>query len=329
MKPIIGITMGDPKGIGPEIIAKAWRELSDEQRQQIRIYGDRAALDAASRLVGQNFDPKHLIITSSTASVMGALTESEAARMTLAALDAAIADAEQHRIAALITGPVSKRRIQELHPDFLGHTEYLAQAAHARDVVMMFFSEERICLHAPSGLTKQLAVALVTAHIPLRDVPRAITRERVGLTIRRMHEGLEQLIGCKDGRIAVMALNPHAGEKGSMGDEEERIIVPAILQAQREGINCVGPIAADGLFTRLADFDYDAVVAMYHDQGLLPIKLLCQGKCVNVSLGLPYIRTSPGHGTAENIAWLGRADASGMIAAIRLTEQFVQQQHSR
>ncbi len=323
MKPLIGITMGDPKGIGPETIARAWQGLTDAERGQFRIYGDRAAFDAAATLCGSGFDPKELVICSSTGSAMGALSDAEAARMALSAINAAIEDARAGRIAAVVTAPVNKRRLQSVEAGFLGHTEYLARATRSRDAVMMFASEGRVLLDAESGLERQLCISMTTTHLPISDVPKAVTRERVLATIRRTHEALERHFALPEGRIAVLALNPHAGEGGTLGDEEERAIAPAVARAQEEGINCVGPLPADGVFTRLSDFDYDALVAMYHDQGMLPVKLLCQGRCVNLTLGLPFIRTSPGHGTAEKIAWLGKADAQGMQSAMQLTRRLV------
>ena len=120
-----------------------------------------------------------------------------------------------------------------------------------------------------------------------------------------------------------MALNPHAGELGSIGHEEARVIAPAIAVAQKEGINCVGPLPADSIFRKMKDFDFDAIVAMYHDQGLIPVKLICQGQCINMTLGLPYMRTSPSHGTAEDLAWLGQADHANMLVAMRKTRELV------
>ncbi|MFA5812116.1 MAG: 4-hydroxythreonine-4-phosphate dehydrogenase PdxA, partial [bacterium] len=260
---------------------------------------------------------------SSSSGHAGNVSDAEAARMALSAINAAVDDIKAGKISALITAPVNKQRIQSAHHGFRGHTEYLARLARVNDAVMMFFSEGPVSLNPETGLQKQLCVSLVTTHIPLKSVPKAITRERLLLTIRRTHEALERHFACPEPRIAVLSLNPHAGEGGSIGREEETVIKPALLAAQKGGINCVGPLPADGLFGRLADFDYDAVVAMYHDQGILPIKLLCQGKCVNITLGLPYIRTSPGHGTAEDVAWLGQADAENMLSTIRLTRRLV------
>lgn len=327
MKNLIGITMGDPKGIGPEIIAKAWRHLDGQERDQLILYGDHTALAAAAELANVAFDHKHLVTTSATHPPIQKIDDAEAARLAISALDAAIDDTASGRLVGLVTAPVSKRRLQLKKPGFLGHTEYLAKAAHVRDAVMMFASSEPLSVEQ-GGVSKatpirNFCVSLVTMHLPIKEVPAAITTERVLTTIRKTAKALDQYFACPDGRIAVTALNPHAGEGGSLGHEEKSAIAPAIARALKEGINCVGPLPADGLFRKLEDFDADAVVAMYHDQGLLPAKLLFQSRCVNITLGLPYIRTSPSHGTADDIAWLGTADEASMLAAIRLTRRLV------
>lgn len=323
MKNIIGITMGDPKGIGPEILAKSWKALSEEERDQILIYGDHSIMDQAAMLVGAELDPKHMVTTSSTAGPASKLSDVEAARTALSAIDAAIEDISSGKISSIVTAPVNKHRLQAVHARFLGHTEYLAKAAGVREPTMMFCSEGKIFINSAADLHKRLCVSLVTMHLPIKDVAKSITKERVLTTIRRTHKALDEYFACPDARIAVMGLNPHAGESGSIGHEDEKFVSPAVIGAEDEGINCIGPISADSLFNKMADFDYDAVVAMYHDQGLLPVKLMCQGRCINITLGLPYIRTSPSHGTAEDIAWLGQADNDNMVATIHLTRELI------
>ena len=323
MKELIGITMGDPKGVGPEVIAKAWAALRPKERERFVIYGDHGVLEQAALLAKTELDPKHIVTTSSASGAATKLTDVEAARTAISAIDTAVEDIGAGKIAGVITAPVNKHRMQMVLPNFLGHTEYLAKAAHLREVTMMFFSEGQVCLNAETKLLRQICVSLVTMHLPLKDVHKHITKERVLATIKRTHKALEEYFACPDARIAVMALNPHAGEGGSIGHEEETAISPAVIQAEDEGINCVGPLPGDSMFGKLADFDFDAIVAMYHDQGLLPTKLLCQGRCVNMTLGLPYIRTSPSHGTAEDIAWLGKAEHTNMLAAMRMTRALV------
>ena len=319
----IGITMGDPKGIGPEIIAKAWRELSEDEKTQFVIYGDRAILSAISELVDVEFNPKQLVITSTTTLPTTNISDSEAARIAMSALDAAVDDVKDGRIGAIVTAPINKRRIRRVRPDFIGHTEYLARLTNTKDEVMMFCADEYLTTEGVQSPAKQLCISLVTTHLPLHEVPSMITEKRLLNTLRKTSEAMHNYFACPDARIAVMGLNPHSGENGMIGNEEIDVILPAIEKARREGINCEGPYAADGMFNNLKDFDYDAVIAMYHDQGLLPIKLLCQSHCVNVTLGLPFIRTSPGHGTAEDKAWQGRADGTNLLATIHLTRKLV------
>jgi 4-hydroxythreonine-4-phosphate dehydrogenase len=323
MKQLIGITMGDPKGVGPEVVAKAWASMDEGERDHYLIYGDHNILEQASMLSKTPIDPKHVVTTSSAQGQATKLTDTEAARTAVSAIDTAVEDISSGKISAIVTAPVNKHRVQSVHPQFVGHTEYLAKSAHVREVTMMFFSEGTVCIDPATQLQRQLCISLVTMHVPLKDVPKAITKERVVQTIRRTHKAMEEHFACPEARIAVMALNPHAGESESIGHEDAKVIAPAVEKAEDEGINCVGPIPADSVFHKLADFDYDAVVAMYHDQGLLPVKLLCQGRCVNMTLGLPYIRTSPSHGTAEDIAWLGKAEHENMLATLRKTRSLV------
>jgi len=315
--------MGDPKGIGPEIIAKAWRTLKPDEREQLIIYGDRAILSAASELVGTEFNPKQLVITSTTKLPTSNISDSEAARVTMSALDASIDDVESGRIGAIVTAPINKKRIRRIHPGFIGHTEYLAKATDTRDEVMMFCADCYGSDEESSCSTKQLCISLVTTHLPLAEVSSKITSKKILNALHKTSEAMHNYFACPNARIAVMGLNPHGGENGMIGKEENEIILPTIEKARREGINCEGPYAADSIFHSLKDFSYDAIIAMYHDQGLLPIKLLCQDHCVNVTLGLPFIRTSPGHGTAEDKAWQGRADETNLLATIRLTRKLI------
>lgn len=323
-KNLIGITIGDPKGIGPEVVAKAWSLLTDDERKSVLVYGDRAVLDAAEELARTMFDHKQLVITSSVPPPVQNIEDIEAARVGISAVDAAIEDALKGRIAAIVTAPVGKHRIRLLKPGFTGHTEYLAKAARAKEPVMMFarYFESEDEKRTGSGLGR-VSFSLVTTHLPIRDVADAITTAKVLAAIRKTHVALKDHFHRQDARIAVMSLNPHAGENGSLGTEEKTAIIPAIKRALKEGINCHGPFAADGLFRKTEGFDFDAIVAMYHDQALIPAKMVCGAKCVNITLGLPFVRTSPGHGTAEDIAWLGNADESGMTAAIKLAMKFV------
>lgn len=323
MKQLIGITMGDPKGVGPEVLARAWAALREKDRDQFFIYGDLNVLSQAATLVGTSFDPKHVVTSSSISGAASKLSDSDAARATLSAIDTAVEDISSGKIKAIITAPINKHRMQSIKPGFLGHSTYLAESTGAGEATMMFFSEGRVCMDQKTQLQKQLCISLVTMHLPVKLIAKEITKERVLTTIMRTHKAMEELFACPYARIGVMALNPHGGEGGSIGDEDDKVIAPAIAEAQDAGISCVGPIPADSLFNKMADFDYDAVVAMYHDQGLLPMKLICQGHCVNMTLGLPFIRTSPSHGTAEDIAWLGKADPTNMLATMCTTRMLL------
>jgi len=354
MTDLIGITLGDPKGIGPEIIAKAWRSLPPEIRDRLRIYGDANVLGRAFELARIDHTPhERLKITSDTSKHPGDLTDEESARISIAALDSAIRDAKEGKIGGFVTAPLNKHRIRNERPNFTGHTEYLAESVSISDVTMMFYAKTKRAL--------PLCISLVTTHVPIRDVAEHITCDNVFGTIKRTADALGKYFDKSNPRIAVMSLNPHCGEDGTLGFEEKEIIEPAIRRAQSEGLDVKGPYPSDSFFhppllcrgyfqrdvilseaknpeentrffvagapqndnsdyplTKGRSFEFDAVISMYHDQGMLPIKLLAKGECVNITLGLPFIRTSPGHGTAEDIAWKGVADERNMTAAIGL-----------
>ena len=216
----------------------------------------------------------------------------------------AVADAQQHAVDAIATAPVNKEAFRLAGLPWNGHTDLLAHLTGAPDVAMMFYSEA-------------LCVVLATVHIALADVPRAITRESLETTIALTARELPRF-GVAAPRIAVAGLNPHAGEHGLFGREEETAIVPAIAAARGRGIDVSGPFPADTVFVRARRGEFDVVVACYHDQGLIPVKLVAFGEAVNVTLGLPIVRTSVDHGTAFDIAGKGIADPQSMIAAVLL-----------
>jgi 4-hydroxythreonine-4-phosphate dehydrogenase len=316
--------MGDPKGVGPEIIAKAWKHLDSKKRSNLKIYGDRTALETAAELAGIEFDHKQMVITSSTTPPIGSASDPETARITKAAIDAAVADVSEGKINAIVTGPVNKFRLHHAAPNFVGHTEYLAQVAKVKDVVMMFASDAPC--HPEGGVacpTQPLRVALATTHVSIKDVPQILTPERIVRAASEMHRALKIHFGCEYPRIGVLALNPHAGDRGALGSEEEMVITPAIELARAEGLNCIGPLVMDNVFAKIHQLDFDGIVAMYHDQGLIPMKLLYGLQTVNITLGLPFIRTSPAHGTAEDIAWRDVAQPESMLAAIAMAERMV------
>ncbi len=259
----LAVTLGDPAGIGPEVVDKALRERFDAE---ITVLGARSG----------------------------------GAKEALAAVDEAADLALAKRIDGIVTAPVSKERIARLGIPFTGHTEYLAARAGVKLPVMCF-------------VAGTLRVTLVTTHVSIRKVPALLTADRILGVLRETSRGLRERFGVLEPRLAVCGLNPHAGEGGEFGREEIEVIAPALELARKEGIRAEGPYAADTVWKRSAD----AVVAMFHDQGLGPIKAM-HPDAVNVTLGLPFVRTSPDHGTAFDIAGKGLADPGPMIAALRL-----------
>ena len=277
----VAITVGDPAGIGPEIARKA----ADDPRV-------RAACEPV--LYGPPAD----------AAFAAGVLSAEAGRAAYDAICAAVRDAQAGRVAAIATAPVNKLAFSRAGLPWKGHTDLLAHLTGTARVAMMFWSEP-------------LKVVLATIHVPLGDVPRLLTREELGTVIGLTARELPRF-GVTSPRIAVAGLNPHAGEDGLIGPEEESAMKPAIADARAAGIDVQGPFPGDTIFVRASRGEFDAVVACYHDQGLIPVKLLAFGQAVNVTLGLPIIRTSVDHGTAFDIAGKGVADPSSMITATLL-----------
>lgn len=324
-KPRIVITMGDPTGVGPEIIARALADPVIAEVCRPLVLGDRGAMERAIAVTGKSLEVRtvnavseeepgaHGVIQLLSLSAL-ATGEMEYGKPGFAAGEAMysyIAEAARlcmsGAVAAMVTGPISKEALNRAGHHYPGHTELLAELTDAREFVMMLAGE-------------RLKVTLVTIHEALRDVPRLLTYDKILSTIRITHHDLHRYFR-RDPRLAVLALNPHCGEGGLFGDEEERIIGPAVETAKKEGIEAAGPLSADTLFHFASQGAYDAVVCMYHDQGLIPLKLLHFDDGVNVTLGLPIIRTSVDHGTAYNLAGTGAASARSMIAAIRMAAE--------
>jgi len=313
------ITTGEPAGIGPEVSAQAAQAFLQEQADaHITLIGD-------STLFGEGVRHPRLQIESvklNTPAVSGLLDVNNAAYV-LTTLDAAVAGCQAGRFHAMVTAPVHKRIINQSGISFTGHTEYLAAACGVQHVVML------LCANLPAGLMGlqhglPLRVALTTIHMPLALVSAQITVKRVLETIEILHAGLKSQFGIAQPRILVAGLNPHAGEGGYLGSEERHAIEPAIAQAQQAGIRVEGPFPGDTLFDLRSLDRVDAYLAMYHDQGLAPFKFVTFNSGVNVTLGLPIIRTSVDHGTALDIAGKGVADAGSMLEAIRLAFQLAQ-----
>ena len=281
VKPRIGITVGDPAGIGPEIARKA----ADDARV-------RAMCDPV--LYGP---PRG---TSFTPGVLSA----EAGRAAYDAICAAVRDAQACTVGAIATAPVNKLAFARAGLPWKGHTDLLGHLTGSSRVAMMFWSEP-------------LKVVLATVHVPLSEVPAVLTREVMDGTIDLAARELPRLLGSRP-RLAVAGLNPHAGEEGLLGEEERTVIRPAVQAARGRGIQIEGPLPGDTVFVRATKGEFDAVIACYHDQGLIPVKLLAFGHSVNVTLGLPIIRTSVDHGTAFDIAGQDKADPTSLIEAILL-----------
>lgn len=308
----IAITMGDPAGIGPEVALKALAKRSVRAGVEPILVGDPAVWRDAAQRLRATVGRVRLLVTSELSASQrkpGApRSEAHKAACGEAAYQAILAAYELVRdgeAGAIVTAPISKAHLSAAGHDFPGHTELLAHLAGDVPVRMMMAGD-------------RLRVVLVTIHVALSRVPLLLDRDAIAETIQITADALRRRFGIRKPRIAVAGLNPHAGEGGLFGDEEQRVIAPAVQLAKKRGIAASGPMAADGIFGLAAQGSYDAVVCMYHDQGLGPFKLLHFADGVNVTLGLPFIRTSPDHGTAFDIAGKGTADAGSMAAAIRL-----------
>lgn len=291
---MIAITAGDPGGIGPEVTVKALRALRGKVRAT--VIGDPGSLvrvgwsDSLGRL---------LPVGVGSAFRFGAIN-AEQGGASFRAVRVAAALALKGKVAALVTAPVSKEAWALARTGYLGHTEYLRDMSGSRRAAMMFEADG-------------LRAALVTGHIPLKDVPRSIKAKDVSETARLVLEELRSRLGLASPRVALCALNPHAGESGHIGTEEKRILAPAL-----KGSGVVGPIAADAAWAGMRLKQYDAVIALYHDQALIPLKVVSPFGVVHWTLGIPFVRTSPGHGTGFDIAGKNKARPDAMIEAIKL-----------
>jgi 4-hydroxythreonine-4-phosphate dehydrogenase len=317
----LAITLGDPAGIGPEVILGAWTRLRAEHRappafvvggpELLRALAERLGIDCPIVPIADSGEA--MFACAAGLPVMAGLDapphfgkpSAEGAKLALASLQWGTRFALSGVAAGLVTAPVSKGALAAIGWDYPGQTEFLADACGRpyRDAVMM--------LAGPSLRTVPL-----TVHVALAEVPGLLTVDLITHKARIVAAGLRRDFGVASPRLAIAALNPHAGEGGQFGDEEARIIAPAIAALQAEGIDAVGPVPGDALFTPRARQGYDAALCMYHDQALIPLKALEFDEGVNVTLGLPIIRTSPDHGTAFDIAGQGLADPGAMAAAI-------------
>lgn len=317
----LAISLGDPAGIGPEVTLKALQTLG--LARPVVLYGDENVIAATAELVGFTLpltwglppsdavDGVYVVsLTQLSARAQHSSSGDEAAaQSTLAHLTAAVDAVREQHAAALVTAPIHKERLSTIGFEHPGHTEFLAARTGANRFAMMLAGE-------------RMRVTLVTIHCRLSEVATRLSSAGIHEKIVLTHDALQRWFGIAKPRIAVLGLNPHAGEGGLFGDEEARLIVPAIARARAEALSVDGPFPADGFFGRYEEAGYDAVVCMYHDQGLIPLKMMHFWDGVNVTLGLPIIRTSPDHGTAFDIAGRNQADARSMAQAIKWAHRF-------
>ena len=295
-QPRLAVTLGDVRGIGPEIVVKAMRDARVHDVANLVLVGPSGTEAEPDEVIGEWTD--------------GA-GEATAGRFAGLAIERAVALAKAGDVDGIVTAPIDKHALLEGGYDFPGHTEMLA-ALTGSQVAMMLAATR------PSSGGALLRVVLATTHIPLRDVPHAVTPEAIEEAIEITRDGLAQWFGIERARIALCALNPHAGDHGRFGREDDELLAPV---ARKLGV--AGPFPADTVFVRAMRGEFDAVIAPYHDVGMTAIKVASFGNAVNVTLGLPFPRTSPDHGTALDIAGMGLADPSSMIEAILLCAQIV------
>ena len=306
-KPNIVITMGDPSGIGPEVTLKALASPEVRRLADFLVIGDRFVMTDIKKRAGLRIDAPLLDLANVPQKLFSyGKCCARFGKASIQYLDGAVRMIKEGKADFLVTAQVNKSSIRAAGlSGFKGHTEYLADKTRTKDYAMMFIGE-------------RLKVTLVTRHIELKSVSGNLSAEAIYRTIMLTHKYLKEYFGIETPRIGVAGLNPHAGEGGNFGHEEADLIAPAIKKASKEVKNISGPLPGDVIFYEAFNKKFDAVVAMYHDQGLIPFKMLYFKDGVNLTLGLPFIRTSPDHGTAFNIAGKGSADPSSMIEAILL-----------
>jgi 4-hydroxythreonine-4-phosphate dehydrogenase len=326
----LAVTMGEPAGIGGELSLKAWSMRQRGARPffvlddavRLATLADKLGLDVPVRQIARPADAGAVFETALPVlsvrlrgSVQAGHPDPANAPATLEAIERGARLALAGEIAGMVTNPIQKKALQDAGFRHPGHTEYLAELAGGVDVAMMLACPE-------------LRVVPVTIHLALAEAVRTLDSAKIVRAGRIAAAGLKSLFGIDRPRLAVAGLNPHAGEQGSMGDEEARVIAPAIDVLKRDGIDARGPTPADTLFHAAARATYDAALCMYHDQALIPIKTVDFAGGVNVTLGLPFVRTSPDHGTALDIAGTGRADPASLIAALRMADDMARRRHS-
>jgi len=317
-KPVIGITCGDINGIGAELIIKTFSDNRITDICTPVVFASNKIINFYRKSV-QDANISYSIIKDFTRinhkqvnlfncweeeiQVNPGQLNDTGGKYAILSLQTAVAALKQQQIDGLVTAPIHKKNIQTAEFNYPGHTPYLRDMFGVQDVVMMMCSGD-------------FRVALVTEHVPLAQAAGLITKEKITGKLQLLHRSLQKDFGIDKPRIAVLGLNPHAGDEGLIGTEEETIIKPAIREAKNSNILAVGPYSADAFFARRSYTSFDAVLAMYHDQGLIPFKTLASGEGVNFTAGLPAVRTSPDHGVAFDIAGKGRADQGSFLAAL-------------
>jgi 4-hydroxythreonine-4-phosphate dehydrogenase len=323
----LALTIGDPEGIGPDIALLSWTLRNQKRLHPFVVFGSPTILEDRARQLGLDVKivsvqhlaeaadifPQALPVLPVTGKKSQKGTPTD--RIVVEAIEEATAAMARGETLAVVTNPIAKHSIQTVPLEYPGHTAFLGHLAKrfwptipsARPVMML--------------ASPELRVVPATVHIPLKDVPRALTRDLLLDTVRTTAKALRQAFGVKEPRIAVAGLNPHAGESGLIGKEEAEVIEPAIAQLLGEELTVTGPHSADSMFYPAARAQYDVAVAMYHDQALIPLKTLSFHTGVNVTLGLPFIRTSPDHGTAYALAGTGKARPDSLIAALQLAAE--------
>lgn len=313
----LGITIGDINGVGPEVIIKALSNPSVSEMFTPVIYGSSKVLSYHKNIVKTNFSfsyadnadrlSSHKIncinCWNDQVDINIGQSNEAGGKYAYIALDRAVNDLKEGKIDGLVTAPINKKTMSLANFPYPGHTEFLTETFKVKNSLMMMCSED-------------LKIALVSNHLPINQVAEAVTKEKIQEKLNTLHVALKRDFGIEKPTIAVLGLNPHAGDGGLIGMEEEEIIRPVIIEAKKKGMVVMGPYPADGFFGSSQFNKFDAILAMYHDQGLIPFKALTFGSGVNFTAGLPHVRTSPDHGTAYDIAGQNVADPSSMRSAI-------------
>ncbi|GAB5409050.1 MAG: 4-hydroxythreonine-4-phosphate dehydrogenase PdxA [Balneolaceae bacterium] len=328
MKPTIGISIGDVNGIGPEIILKALSEINLDDSTPL-IISPKKVLDFYAKELKlaiqinrceflDELDPDYinlLDVPVDPHEILPGQQSKASGMLAMQSIELGIELASIGVTQAIVTAPISKETVNLAGYKIPGHTEFLAEKTDTKEVLMMLVNEG-------------LRVALVTAHVPISEVSGSLSEELILSKLKILNESLKADFGIISPKIALFGLNPHAGDGGVIGNEESELIIPIIEKATESGIDVQGPYPADGFFGQRLDKEFDAVLAIYHDQGLVPFKLLSFGKGVNFTAGLPIIRTSPDHGTAFNIAGKNMANPSSFVQAYQLAVQLAQKRYA-